>query len=229
MKTKFNFTEEELVEKDPLLPAAIDLAVSTQNISATTIRRAFKIAYPRAARIMDLMLDRGIISREDENAIKYRVEMTEEEFKNIFGELGKHKTPVEENIERLNFDKIKFFDLQNNEISNKKDEFIEILKQSIASEYGLICLDCEDLEKILLEKDYKLQAVSLSMEDLEKSTKLDIPKEATTLLLLNIAQEEYGLKEIVEIINKLKLDNCNLIFSVQVNDEHSAPKITVMF
>ncbi len=52
---------EFLAETDPMLEDAIELVVDTQEASASVIQRTFEIGYPRAARIMDMMEELGIV------------------------------------------------------------------------------------------------------------------------------------------------------------------------
>ena len=59
-------TEVEGVDdSDELLPDAIDLVVRSGQASVSMLQRRFRIGYNRAARIMDMMEARGIVSMQD--------------------------------------------------------------------------------------------------------------------------------------------------------------------
>ncbi|MCA9912545.1 MAG: DUF87 domain-containing protein, partial [Anaerolineae bacterium] len=52
---------EFLAETDPMLEEAIEFVVSTQEASASLIQRHLGLGYPRAARIMDMLEELGIV------------------------------------------------------------------------------------------------------------------------------------------------------------------------
>ena len=56
-------SELEIIEEydDPIYKEIVDFAISTGKISASLIQRKFKLGYNRAARIIDLLEERGII------------------------------------------------------------------------------------------------------------------------------------------------------------------------
>jgi S-DNA-T family DNA segregation ATPase FtsK/SpoIIIE len=52
---------EFLSETDPMLEQAIELVIATQEASASYIQRRLNLGYPRAARIIDLLEELGVI------------------------------------------------------------------------------------------------------------------------------------------------------------------------
>jgi len=48
-------------EEDELFPQALELVVEQQQASASMLQRRFRIGYTRAARIIDLMEERGYV------------------------------------------------------------------------------------------------------------------------------------------------------------------------
>lgn len=56
---------DEADDSDELLPDAIDLVVRSGQASVSMLQRRFRIGYNRAARIMDMMEARGIVSMQD--------------------------------------------------------------------------------------------------------------------------------------------------------------------
>jgi S-DNA-T family DNA segregation ATPase FtsK/SpoIIIE len=52
---------EFLAETDPMLEEAIELVVEEQEASASLIQRRLGLGYPRAARIIDLLEELGVI------------------------------------------------------------------------------------------------------------------------------------------------------------------------
>ena len=55
---------EFLSETDPMLEDAIELVVSEQEASASMIQRRLGLGYPRAARIIDLLEELGVIGEQ---------------------------------------------------------------------------------------------------------------------------------------------------------------------
>ena len=69
-------------DTDDLLPDAIELVVRSGQASVSMLQRRFRIGYNRAARIVDMMENRGIIGPQDGSRPR-QVLMTEEEFENM--------------------------------------------------------------------------------------------------------------------------------------------------
>ena len=67
---------------DELLPDAIDLVVRSGQASVSMLQRRFRIGYNRAARIMDMMEARGIVSMQDGSRPR-QVLMTPEELEHM--------------------------------------------------------------------------------------------------------------------------------------------------
>jgi S-DNA-T family DNA segregation ATPase FtsK/SpoIIIE len=55
---------EFLSETDPMLEQAIELVIATQEASASLIQRRLNLGYPRAARIIDLLEELGVIGAQ---------------------------------------------------------------------------------------------------------------------------------------------------------------------
>ncbi len=70
---------------DPLLPQALKICIDNGVASTTMVQRKLSIGYPRAARIVDQMEERGYISSA-EGAKQRSVYITIEEFYQIFGD-----------------------------------------------------------------------------------------------------------------------------------------------
>jgi hypothetical protein len=64
---------EVLAETDPMLEEAIKLVVDSQEASASLIQRRLGLGYPRAARMMDLLAELGIIGEPTEGGRARRV------------------------------------------------------------------------------------------------------------------------------------------------------------
>lgn len=61
------FSDKELAKRDALLPEAIELVVSSQRATISSVQRKFKIGYNRAASLIDHMEKLGVISEADSN------------------------------------------------------------------------------------------------------------------------------------------------------------------
>jgi S-DNA-T family DNA segregation ATPase FtsK/SpoIIIE len=77
-------SESSTVEEDSdeLLNDAIDLVVNSGQASVSMLQRRFRIGYNRAARIMDMMESRGIVSTQDGSRPR-QVLMSKEEFEQM--------------------------------------------------------------------------------------------------------------------------------------------------
>ena len=71
---------------DPLLPQALKICIDNGVASTTMVQRKLSIGYPRAARIVDQMEERGYISSA-EGSKQRAVYITIEEFYSIFGDI----------------------------------------------------------------------------------------------------------------------------------------------
>ena len=71
---------------DPLLPQALKICIDNGVASATMLQRKLAIGYPKAARIIEQMEERGYISTAD-GAKQRSVYISIEEFYSIFGDI----------------------------------------------------------------------------------------------------------------------------------------------
>lgn len=62
---EIDFSGDEDKDTDPMLKAAIDLAVETGKISTSLIQRRLQLGYGRAAKLIDEMENRGIVSQPE--------------------------------------------------------------------------------------------------------------------------------------------------------------------
>ena len=76
---------------DELLPDCIELVVQSGQASVSMLQRRFRIGYNRAARIIDMMEERGIVGPQDGSRPR-QVFMTEEELHNINENLPEENT-----------------------------------------------------------------------------------------------------------------------------------------
>lgn len=59
--------EREMMEEDELLPDAIELLNEYESVSISFLQRKLRVGYNRAARLVDLLEDRGLIGEPDED------------------------------------------------------------------------------------------------------------------------------------------------------------------
>lgn len=81
-KIDHTYKNETEDDGDELLPEAIETVVRAEQASVSMLQRRFRIGYNRAARLVDMMEDRGIIG-PSEGSRPRKVLMTEEEFLNL--------------------------------------------------------------------------------------------------------------------------------------------------
>ena len=67
---------------DPLLPEAIELAITDGQSSISMLQRRMKIGYARAGRLVDAMTLRGVISKSQGSKPRETI-MTREEYERI--------------------------------------------------------------------------------------------------------------------------------------------------
>jgi S-DNA-T family DNA segregation ATPase FtsK/SpoIIIE len=70
------------MDRDELLPQAIDLVLETKQASVSFIQRKFKVGYARAARIVDQMEERGIVGKP-EGSKPRQIVMTKQQWDEI--------------------------------------------------------------------------------------------------------------------------------------------------
>ena len=58
-------TDQEYNDTDELFKNAVDLASSNKKLSTSLLQRKLRIGYPRAARLMDQLEDKGIVGPSD--------------------------------------------------------------------------------------------------------------------------------------------------------------------
>ncbi|MEN8904790.1 MAG: DNA translocase FtsK 4TM domain-containing protein [Clostridiales bacterium] len=78
------------VDRDELLPKAIELVIENKQASVSLIQRKFKVGYARAARIVDQMEDRGIVGKH-EGSKPRQVLMTKQKWDEVLMTDGKAK------------------------------------------------------------------------------------------------------------------------------------------
>ncbi|MDY4186686.1 MAG: DNA translocase FtsK [Candidatus Borkfalkiaceae bacterium] len=74
-----NKSDEEIVKN------AMRLAINNNNISISMMQRRLGLGYPRAGKIMDILVDRKYVS-DSLNSRNREINMTKEEFETVFGE-----------------------------------------------------------------------------------------------------------------------------------------------
>ena len=72
-------TEEELIKK------AMSVAIRANNISISILQRKLGIGFPKAAKILDVLIGKGYVSESIDNNTR-KIFMTKEQFEETFGE-----------------------------------------------------------------------------------------------------------------------------------------------
>lgn len=85
-----NGSKNQDLEKDDLLPKAIELVVENKQASVSLIQRKFKVGYARAARIVDQMEERGIVGKH-EGSKPRQVLMTKQQWDEMLMTDGSNK------------------------------------------------------------------------------------------------------------------------------------------
>ncbi|MCC6237208.1 MAG: DNA translocase FtsK [Dehalococcoidia bacterium] len=71
--------EAEAKSADPLIKDALELARESKTISISMLQRRLKVGYPRAARIMDALEERGVVAPAEEGSTSSREVLHEED------------------------------------------------------------------------------------------------------------------------------------------------------
>lgn len=87
---------ELLAETDPMLESAIEFVVESQEASASIIQRQLNLGYPRAARIMDLLEELGVVGESvgGGKARRVLIPKGEDPFKRIIESRMKNNQPA---------------------------------------------------------------------------------------------------------------------------------------
>ncbi len=72
-------SDEELIKK------AMRIAISANNLSISGMQRKLGVGYPKAGKLMDILVERGYVSESVDNKNR-KIYMTKEQFEEIFGE-----------------------------------------------------------------------------------------------------------------------------------------------
>ncbi len=72
-------SDEELIKK------AMRIAINANNLSISGMQRKLGIGYPKAGKLMDILVERGYVSESVDNKNR-KIYMTKEQFEEIFGE-----------------------------------------------------------------------------------------------------------------------------------------------
>lgn len=78
-KQKVSVTENEPSDDDPLLDEAVEIVIERGEASTSYIQRKLRVGYARAARIIDILEERGIVGPQDSSKAR-RVLMTKEQW-----------------------------------------------------------------------------------------------------------------------------------------------------
>ena len=86
---------EFLADTDPMLEEAIELVIAEGDASASLIQRRLSIGYPRAARIMDMLLELGLIGelKADRRSREVLVMPGQDPFKAIIDQRLQQRRP----------------------------------------------------------------------------------------------------------------------------------------
>lgn len=152
-------TIDELAEIDALLPDALRLAVEQKNIAITMMMRQFGIGYPRAAKIVDYMEEKGYISPSNEKNER-TVYVKTEDFEDLSKFSGKpqkresfftddQKTMLKEHQKDFNLDEIQFLDENGKILNAEKCKHIKDIMLEQFCGIGIICMEIQDAEIIL--------------------------------------------------------------------------------
>ncbi len=96
--TNAGSADSEDSDEDELLTDAIETVVKAEQCSVSMLQRRFRIGYNRAARLVDLMEERGIVGPAD-GARPRKVNMSQAEFQRLQDQaMGLSDAPVEEEI-----------------------------------------------------------------------------------------------------------------------------------
>ena len=78
-KQKISMSDEDTSGDDPLLDEAIEIVIERGEASTSYIQRKLRVGYARAARIIDILEERGIVGPQDSSKAR-RVLMTKEQW-----------------------------------------------------------------------------------------------------------------------------------------------------
>lgn len=203
---------KELYAREPLLPEILEFAVAVGKITTTSIQRRFKISYPRAARLVDILEEEGFIEGMCNGPRK--VLISQEEFCNLYGGDPSKLREEEESyslapkpkkgqvkLEKLKLDKIKFFDEFDESVSEEAAKELNKTIFDILCKDALVNLSSEFLLDFLKKKDYKIKFVKFDFDNVSEIFRIEDKISSPVIYIVDIAKGS-----VVEILKQ-----CNLL------------------
>lgn len=233
---------KKIENMDELLPMAAKICIEENNgeVSTTRVQRRLGLGYPRAARIVDQMEEMGLITEIGISPRK--VLLTLKELQEAFPEnedlkkihpaqfmqmMGADKNKKEE-VEKLQLEKIKFFDKDDKELANP-EKIINELYSAIAGDKSIIGIDYEDMKKFLLKNNYKVHVQTHPMETSELD-KVNIDEKSFAIFILCVAQgmDFPQLLEVSKSIEKIH-GKGEGIFMIHIAEEDEEQKMIILY
>ena len=202
---------KELYAREPLLPEILEFAVAVGKITTTSIQRRFKISYPRAARLIDILEEEGFIEGMCNGSRK--VLLSQEEYCFAFNTDEEHLKEVAhiENtiqpvkglvrMDELQLDKIKFFDEFDEAVSEETAKELNKTIFDILCKDALVNLSSEFLLDFLKKKEYKIKYIKFDFDNVSEIFRIEEKITAPVIYIVDVAKGS-----IIEILKQ-----CNLL------------------
>ena len=202
---------KELYARDPLLPEVLEFAVTVGTVNITSIQRRFRIGYPRASRLIDILQEEGFI--EEMNNGPRKVLLSQEEFCKLYGgdpsklkeeEESYSDTPKPKKgqvkFEELKLDKVKFFDEFDKDVSEETAKELNKIVFDVLCNDALINLSSDFLLDFLKKKDYKIKFVKFDFNNISETFRVEDKISAPVIYIIDIANGS-----IVEVLKHCSL------------------------
>lgn len=202
---------EELCERDPLLPEVLGYAVLVEQISTTAIQRRFGLGYPRAARLMDILMEEGFVEKEVNGPRK--VLLSQEDYRNLFEcetvelKMEEHRSDTPQpkkgsvKLEELKLDKIKFFDEFDAPADEQTAKELNKIIYDILCNDAIINLSSDFLRDFLEKKKFKINYVKCDFDNVSEILRIEDKIFAPIIYIIDIANSN-----VIDILKK-----CNLL------------------
>ncbi len=204
-------SRKELYEIEPMLPEVLEFAVTQQVLSISMIQRRFRVGYPRAAYIMDLLVKEGFV--EENMGGPRKVLLSLEEYNNAYdADTSYTQEPREQSsftqtrkgvvgIEDLHLDNISFYDEFDVPVDEDMQQELRQTLFDILCKDALVNLSSDFLLEFLKKKQFKVKYIKLALDDGEGILKAADKLTSPVIYIVDVAQG--SIMEILQQSNLL--------------------------
>ncbi len=227
-------SRKEYYDIDPLLPEVLEFAVVQQILSITSIQRAFQIGYPRAAKLMDRLVEEGLVDSANDGPKKVLV--SKKEYCRAYRILPSRLKEVENRVstspkprkgtvrlEKLKLDKVKFYDEFDKVVDEECQKELNKILLDILCQEALVNLSSDFLLDFLRKKKYKVKYLRLNLDDISGIFRAVEKINSPVIYVIDVATG--NVMEILEQTNLLVIEGAIVM---RKNDDEQS-RLTIFY